>query len=266
MGGNFYMTGNDDKHSRKVKSAVEETAKKFGMTLVDNISEDCAFSVCVGGDGSFIHAIHDTHFPEVPFIGINTGHLGFYQELTPDLIEEFFISYKEGRYRIENLAVVESLVETPTLSEKILGINEIAIKGENFRTVHLEVYIDKNFLENFFGDGIVISSPVGSTAYTYALGGAIIHPSLNTLELSPISPITNRIYRSLVNSIVVPGNLPITLVPEKKPRYPIKIIIDGKLHPFQNILKIESRISEKTIKKLSLSTKSYWRNLRDKIL
>ncbi len=88
------------------------------------------------------------------------------------------------------------------------------VKGIKSKVVHLEIFVDGNHLENFCGDGMIISTPVGSTAYNFSSGGSIIYPSLNTLQMTPLSPISSKAYRSLPNSAIIPGDLKITIKPE----------------------------------------------------
>ncbi len=109
----------------------------------------------------------------------------------------------------------------------------------------MDLSIDGNHLEKFSGDGIIISTPVGSTAYNFSTGGAIIYPSLETLQITPLSPISSKAYRSLPNSAVVPGDLIITLKPEIRYSNSILIVNDGVELKYDNIEYIDLKMSDK---------------------
>lgn len=148
----------------------------------------------------------------------------------------------------------------------MLGVNEIVIKGIKSKVVHLEVFINDNHLEKFSGDGIIVATPAGSTGYNFSSGGSIIYPSLKALQITPLSPISSRVYRSLLNSIIIPGDIPITIEPEFLYENSILIVVDGVEFKYKNINKISYSISEKTISRLNFDKNMYWNNLKSKFL
>ena len=113
---------------------------------------------------------------------------------------------------------------------------------------------------------MIISTPVGSTAYNFSSGGSIIYPSLKTLQLTPLSPISSRAYRSLPNSAVIPGDIEITIKPEYRYENSILIIVDGMEYRYDNITEVNFTIPEKTISKLNFDRNMYWNNLKSKFL
>ncbi len=114
---------------------------------------------------------------------------------------------------------------------------------------------------------IISTPPVGSTAYNFSSGGSIIYPSLKTLQLTPLSPISSRAYRSLTNSAVIPGGeLKITIKPEYRYENSILVIVDGIEHRYDNITEINFTIPEKTISRLNFDRNMYWNNLKSKFL
>ena len=132
--------------------------------------------------------------------------------------------------------------------------------------VHLKVYIDDNHLQQFSGDGIIISTPVGSTAYNFSSGGSIIYPSLRTLQITPLSPINSEAYRSLPNSAVIPGDITISIKPEFRYENSILLINDGMEFRYDNITNINLKLSDKTINRLIFDKNMYWKNLKSKFL
>src|SRR5699024_4452337 len=123
------------------------------------------------------------------------------------------------------------------------------------------IYIEDNHLEKFSGDGIIIATPVGSTAYNFSSGGSIVYPTLKTMQITPLSPISSKAYRSLPNSTVVPGEMTITIKPEYRYENSILLNIDGNEHRYDNITKIDFRVSNMVISKLNFDKNMYWNNL-----
>ena len=252
--------------SKKTYSILTEKLKKKGFIIPEKYDEKAELNICIGGDGAFLRAIHRFKFPNIPFIGINTGHLGFFQEILPENIDDFIEKYINEDYMIEEIFLVKASVTTKEKSFQLYGVNEMVIKGIRSKVVHLEVFIDGNHLESFCGDGIIISTPAGSTAYNFSSGGSIIYPSLKTLQITPLSPISSRAYRSLPNSTVVPGEIPITIKPEYRYENSILIVVDGFEIKYDNLTEITFTVPSKTISRLNFDKNMYWNNLKSKFL
>lgn len=260
------ILSNHRNESQKIAFLLTESLTRHGFRVQTTYSDQAELNICIGGDGAFIHAIHQHDFPNIPFVGINTGHLGFFQEIEPDKIDFFLQNYLLGKYTIEELSLVEAKIQTEKNTFSLLGINEIVIKGNRSKVVHLEIYIDGNHLENFSGDGIILSTPAGSTAYNFSAGGSIVHPTLKTMQMNPLAPISSSAYRSLLHSAIVPGDTPITVKPEHDYSNSIIIVVDGTEHLFERIVQVDTLISKRTVKKLTFFKESYWHNLKSKFL
>ena len=128
----------------------------------------------------------------------------------------------------------------------------------------LGVYVDNELLENFTGDGLLISTSTGSTAYNMSFGGSIIYNTLKTLSITPIAPLNNRVYRSLVNSVIVPSDKIISLVPKDNKN--VFFMIDGVNKRIENVIKIETKISKKSIKCLRMNDFHFIKVVNDKLL
>ncbi len=151
-------------------------------------------------------------------------------------------------------------------SYDLRAVNEIVIKGMESKVIHLDLSVDGNHLEKFSGDGIIISSPAGSTAYNFSTGGSIVYPSLKTLQITPLAPINSKAYRSLPNSAVIPGDLTISIKPEKRYINTVLIVNDGVEFNYNSTLEIKFNISPKYIYKLNFDKNNYWNNLKSKFL
>lgn len=260
------ILSNVNYESRKTAEELSELLKKHGFSPYFGFKKNAELCVCIGGDGSFIKAIHKNNFPKIPFVGINTGHLGFFQEISPNRMEDFICQYSHGDYEVEDIKLVSAEVYTKNKVFKFRAINEVVLRANHSKMIHMNVFIDQNHVEKFSGDGILISTPSGSTAYNFSSGGAIIYPTLNVIEMTPISPVNSSAYRSLQSSVIVPGNHVISLVIEKRYKDSNLLLVDGEEYFFQNLHRVNFRLSNRFISKLVFSQDSYWDNLKDKFL
>ena len=260
------IISNNNYDSNLTCKLLTQELKKKGFTISEEYNDNAELNICVGGDGAFLRAIHNNNFSPIPYVGINTGHLGFFQEILPENIDSFIDNYINRRYFVEEIFLVEAKICTKTDSINLLGINEIVIKGVESKVVHLEVYIEGNHLEKFSGDGIIISTPVGSTAYNYSSGGCIVYPTLKTLQLTPLSPISSKAYRSLLNSALIPGDMTIKIKPEYLYENSILIINDGVQNKYDDISEVCFNMSNTTISRLVFDKNMYWSNLKSKFL
>lgn len=260
------IISNNNKDSKKTRELLVRKLNNNGFVVPKDYDDNGELNICIGGDGAFLRAVHKYNFPKIPFVGINTGHLGFFQEILPENLDEFINNYKNKKYFIEEIFLIEANVCTKDHCIRLTGVNEFAIKGIDSKVVHLEVFINDNHLEKLSGDGIIISTPVGSTAYNFSSGGSIVYPSLKTLQITPLSPISSKAYRSLPNSTIVPGDMTIKIKPEHLYQNSILIVNDGVQHTYENIVEISFTISKMTIFRLVFNKNMYWSNLKSKFL
>ncbi len=162
------INSNQVNKSVETKKILTEKLTNAGFEVTYEFCQDAELIISIGGDGSFLKTVHDFDFTKTPIIGINTGHLGFYQEVSPDKLEKFIEDYNNGDYSIEELKLVEAEIFTRNKSLILSGVNEIVLKAKHSKIIHTNVYVNRNFLEKFSGDGLLISTPSGSTAYNFS--------------------------------------------------------------------------------------------------
>lgn len=262
----IHIVSNDKPLSKETSRILKQKLEKNGFYVADEFDDSANLIICIGGDGSFLHTLHKYNFPTIPVIGVNTGHLGFFQELSPYQLDEFIFRYEKGDYILQELQLVEANICTRTSCHEVYAVNEIAIKGDKSRTTHLNISLNDSFLEKFSGDGILVATPAGSTAYNYSLGGSIVDPKLNLLQLTPIAPINTTAYRSFTSSFVVPENIVIKIHPEYTFENSIIIVTDGSEHKYKEIVEINLKISDLKAKLLRLKTYDFWNKVKEKFL
>ncbi|MDO5718371.1 MAG: NAD(+)/NADH kinase [Tissierellia bacterium] len=261
---NIYF--NSDEKSMKIKNTLVQRLKDRDFYITDDPSDSASLNICIGGDGSFLRAVHDSNFSQIPFVGINTGHLGFYQEILISQIDSFIDNFINKKYKLTKLSLISAKLFKSGKFKELFALNEFAIKSDNSRICHLNVYIDEYHLERFAGDGLIVSTPSGSTAYNFSVGGSVLYQELKGYQLSPIAPINSKAYRSLTNSIVMPDNSVLKIVPIKGELNNLEIINDGVLIPLEDTDHIEFNFGLKSINKLVFNPNWYWINIKDKFL
>lgn len=260
------IVSNDNALSLETKRILKQRLEKNGFFVPKEFNYDAELIICVGGDGSFLRTVHTYDFPDMPIIGINTGHLGFFQEISPYQLDEFIFKYKKGDYQIQYLDAVCAKIKTQNETSNLYGINEISIKGNKSRTIHLNISLDDSFLERFSGDGLLVATPAGSTAYNYALGGSIVDPRLNLLQITPLAPINTTAYRSFTSSVIVPPEITIRIFPEYTFENSILITSDGIEYRYSDISEISLKLSSVKAQLLRLEHYDFWTKVKSKFL
>ena len=257
---------NEDRYSEETTSNLIAKLEAAGYAVTRELTEDVVLLICIGGDGTTLRAIHSYDFPEVPIVGINTGHLGFFQEIRPDQVEDFIEDFKAGRYTLQPITAVQAEVETADERFLYKGINEIVLRGGNAYSTHLNISIGGSFIEKFSGDGILIATSTGSTAYNYSLGGSIVDPRLKLLQATPIAPINTTAYRSFTSSILLPPDLELVIEPENERHHETKIINDGNEHLFTDVKRIRVGLSDTVTKLVRFENYDFWNKVKTKFL
>lgn len=198
-----------EKHKKSpVFKILNERCQKEGY-VEDNDNPELVFFV--GGDGTFFRAVQffQNKLDTIRFIGINIGNLGFFYDYDGNDIDTIFEILKKDDFQLNYLKVLEAKAKYEDGIDTYLAINEVRIENP-FHTLISDVLINDKPFETFRGNGLVVSSPLGSTAYNKSLGGAVISPDVDALEITEIASISNNKFRSLGSSLVIPGDSKIT--------------------------------------------------------
>lgn len=159
--------------------------------------------ISLGGDGTLLNIAPLVERPDVPILGVNLGALGFITEIGADELEPVLIDTLEGNYAVEKRMTLEVKVRRKKRARpRFRVLNDVVIaKGARSRIIDLETHVDSDYLCTYRADGLILSTPTGSTAYSLAAAGPILEPTLGAIVLSPICPhmLTHR-------PIVVPGS------------------------------------------------------------
>ena len=173
------------------KDILTDKLQKAGFTVCDEIHPETELIISIGGDGSFLQTVHDFEFPEVPILGINIGNLGFLSSIEIQDLDEALNKIKNGQYHIQNRILLECKSDDESKDINSKALNDVVIaRGTLSRMAKFEVYIDKKLYYTFKGDGLIVSTPTGSTAYSFSAGGPFVYPDVEVITLTPICPHT----------------------------------------------------------------------------
>ncbi|MEN8905749.1 MAG: NAD(+)/NADH kinase [Clostridiales bacterium] len=172
----------------------KETSKSLGLKECflnqKEVINKSDIIICLGGDGTFLKTARETYLKNIPILGINLGTLGFLTEIEKDKIDFATSLIVNNDYVIEERMMLKVRVirDGNTLYEDI-ALNDIVISRSSIsRIIELKTYVDSDFVDSFPGDGIIISTPTGSTAYSLSAGGPIVEPNSDIIIITPICP------------------------------------------------------------------------------
>ena len=233
---------NQSKISNDTLDILRKKLDKAGFIEDD----DCNIAIAIGGDGTFLRMVKETCFNgDLLYVGINTGTLGFAQEVNIDGIDEFISSLLNNNYKVDYIGVQETKIKTMNNDFIYNSLNEIVVRDKNLNSLSLDIFIDNVLLEEYVGDGMLIATSFGSTAYNISFGGSIVYNTFHTLQLTPIAPLNNKSYRNLLNSVIIPENKVIKIIPKNKE---LLVSIDGDNKNINDVCLIETFIKRKRIK------------------
>jgi NAD+ kinase len=216
--------------------------------------------ISLGGDGTMLSAARIVSQHGIPILGVNLGKLGFLAEVSIDEMNDCIDDIASGNYLIEERLTIMATALSDT--NKYFALNDIVIdRGSSSRVIDIETYVDDDYLATYVADGIILSTPTGSTAYSLATGGPIVVPGSDVLTISPISPHTLS-----ARPVIVPDRC-IIRVKIPASQQPVHITVDGQEEKFYNT-PTEFRIQKASfkVKLVKHKKRTYFDLLRTKLM
>jgi len=239
---------------------IVATFEDFSCEL--SSADDIDFIVVLGGDGSMLRAARAMGYEQKPVLGVNLGKLGFLADLLPEQLDTLLPQVVAGDYRVVPHLMFECEVERqgkPLLN--VLGLNEVAVlAGPPFAILEVQLYVDAELATTYSCDGLIISTPVGSTAHNLSAGGPILRKSLQAFVISPISPhtLTNRPVVDTADRVYE------LVVPE--PHEGTSLVVDGKVVcQLTATDRVRVTRSEAQFQLIEIRGHGYYRTLREKL-
>ena len=222
---------------------------------------DVDMVLSMGGDGTFLKAASYVGNKNTPILGINTGRLGFLADVSPEEMEETFKDIYKGNYKLEDRSILQAFSEGQPLKGYPCGLNEIAIlKRDSSSMITIHTSINGAYLTTYQADGLVISTPTGSTAYSLSIGGPIIVPHSKTIAITPVAP-----HSLNVRPIVINDDWEITLDVESR-SHNFLVAIDGRSETCREGTRLTIRKSDYKIKVVKRPNHIFFHTLRDKMM
>ncbi len=257
---------NDNDRSACVAEKLRVMLDTAGFSVTSDGSRADLF-VCVGGDGTFLRLLRTCGYPCTPIVGINTGHLGFFQEFTPEELEDFVALIKAGNYSIQQHRLLRAtVVSCDDSKHSFTAINEICVKGIRAKMVHLDMSIGASFIEHFSGDGLLFASPAGSTAYNYSAGGSISDPRVDLLQVTPISPMNTTVFRSFTSSLLLPADGQIDVYPVREFNTGFSLLADGAAFDFADAKSVRIDYADAYVQLVRSAGYDFWAKVQSKFL
>ncbi|MBP5257280.1 MAG: NAD kinase [Prevotella sp.] len=225
----------------------------------DNFTADIAISM--GGDGTFLKAASRVAGKDIPVIGVNTGRLGFLADISPEGIENAMQNIYDGNYIVERHTMIEISTQGKQITGSRYALNDIAVlKHDNASMISIDTHINGEHLVTYQADGLVVSTPTGSTAYNLSNGGPIIAPQSASLCLTPVAP-----HSLNVRPLVVSENMEITLEVESR-SHNYLVAIDGRSESLPEDTKVTIRKAPFDTQIIKRHHNSYFATLREKMM
>ncbi len=188
-----------------IKILIDRTSAKLikGEGLEHSkLLESIDALIVLGGDGTFLATARKATSHSIPLLGVNLGSLGFITEVSLDELEEALVKIKDGDFEIQERAMIDIKIENDHTTSTNLALNDVVLSRKNIaKMIELTISVNKKYVTRYKADGLIISSPTGSTAYALSAGGPILYPTIDAMAICPICPhtLSNR-------PLVIPGD------------------------------------------------------------
>lgn len=208
-----------------------DSAKIYGQSIEADGTE--SLLLCLGGDGTLLEGVHRLRNKSMPVAAINFGHLGFLTSATRDDVEELFEHISERKLKFQKRTMLE--VVWGERKEALKALNEVAVQRLEATMVKIETRVDSQLVAQYNGDGVIVSTPTGSTAYSLSAGGPVVAPECGCFLLTPLAP-----HNFGMRPVVLPDSAEISLTINARHGRAM-LSIDNTTYTVENGTKIEIR-------------------------
>ena len=222
---------------------------------------DADFVISMGGDGTFLKAASRVGHKDIPILGVNMGRLGFLADISPDDIEHCINALAQDDFAIESRALIQVEADGNPLGDFSYALNDVAIlKRDTASMISIRANINGQYLNTYQADGLVVSTPTGSTAYSLSNGGPIIVPGTKVFSMTAVAP-----HSLNVRPIVIPDSAVVELDVESR-SHNFLVAIDGRSEKCKEGTKITLRRAPYDVKVVKRSDHRYFNTLREKMM
>ncbi|NPA67502.1 MAG: NAD kinase [Chlorobi bacterium] len=231
----------------------------FNEPFKKDTDTDMVFSI--GGDGTFLDAVSYVRNREIPIAGINSGRLGFLANISKEEIPDALKAIRENRYTVEERTMLEVNTDNNYFDDFNFALNEVTVlKRDSGSMITIKVYINGEYLNTYWADGLILATPTGSTAYSLSLGGPIVVPGSSNFVITPVAP-----HNLTVRPIVLPDNCDISIkVSGRTDNYLLSI--DSRSVVVEKNTVINIKAANFKIKTVRIEGNTFFENIRDKLM
>ena len=219
------------------------------------------FLLCLGGDGTLISGVRIFSNPSVPVLGVHLGGLGFLAQITPEVLIDKLDSVKKEEFKIQDRLVLSAKISDNDNS--FFAVNDFVVQNEtSFRVTSLSLYIDNQHVSDYKSDGIIISTPTGSTAYSLSSGGPIVQPDVFSIVITPIAPhsLTSR-------PLVLPSDVEVEFRFNQESEDNLKLIVDGQnIINFTKDSNVKLSQAKHHLRFITFKDYNYYETLKNKMI
>ncbi|MBC8511113.1 MAG: NAD kinase [Cryomorphaceae bacterium] len=227
----------------------------------ETLKNKADFLLSIGGDGTLLKAVTYVRESEIPIMGINTGRLGFISSISADQIDDAITDILKGNYKINERTLLELSSDKNLFKEKNFALNEVAVsKKDTSSMIRIDAYVDDEFLNTYWADGLVVSTPTGSTGYSLSCGGPIIMPGTNNIIITPNAP-----HNLNVRPIVIDDNSVVKLKVEDRDQLAL-VSLDSRSRAFDSETELIIKKASFKIKLVQPQNNSFTKTIRHKLM
>jgi NAD+ kinase len=247
------------KFIKQVKSAVLKEIKYKSFEVGDNL-KSLDFFISLGGDGTMLESVTYVSKAEVPILGINTGRLGFLATTSRENAHKAFESLFKGDYTIESRTLLK-LISSPRLFGSLnFALNDFTImKKDTSSMITVHVYVNGELLNSYWADGVIVSTPTGSTGYSLSCGGPLLYPKSESFVITPVSP-----HNLGSRPIVIADNETISFQIEGRSKKYL-VSLDSRFETIDETVKLSVKREKFKVKLVMLPGQHYFKTLRQKL-
>lgn len=219
------------------------------------------FLISIGGDGTILDTISSIGDSEIPIVGINTGRLGFLANNSKEDVDRVLNLLIAGEYRLQRRSLLSLDSEDNLFGSYNFALNEITIhKKDSSSMITLHTYVDGEFLNSYWADGLIISTPTGSTAYSLSCGGPILDPASKSFIINPIAP-----HNLTARPIIIPDESVITVEVEGRDEE-FLVTLDSRSKSITNKYRLKMYKSDFYINLVQFDDQNFFKTIRNKLL
>ena len=227
----------------------------------ETLKNKADFLLSIGGDGTLLKAVTYVRESEIPIMGINTGRLGFISSISADQIDDAITDIIKENYKINERTLLQLSSDKKLFKEKNFALNEVAVsKKDTSSMIRIDAYVDNEFLNTYWADGLVVSTPTGSTGYSLSCGGPIIMPGTNNIIITPNAP-----HNLNVRPIVIDDNSVVKLKVEDRDQLAL-VSLDSRSRAFNSETELIIKKADFKVRLVQPQNNSLIKTIRHKLM